>query len=259
MMGFAYFAYCSADALNMMFGGLPPNAPSAGKNAPIRHFAASSATTTCPSTLSPAPPNSSGVCSAHSPSARACSCSPTNCSRGNPTASCSSFSSTGCTWAVMKRRTVSRSITSSSGSSQAPVSVACASDTSDSRGCGGPQVARTLQLRLVIRLVLLDPFVRQVAPGLTDPEPLGRAEHFGGHHVTDEDGVLVVVEGSGHPALDIAVGVEQDRGAGDTGLGPQRGDLVAVAARTAAEGHQDLHRLVDLIGAGREHVHHENA
>src|SRR6202022_923372 len=185
-------------------------APRAGKNAPIRHFAASSATTTWPSMLSPAPPYSSGVCSAHSPRARALACSSTSCSRGRPIASWSSFSSVGCTCASMNRRTVSRSITNSSGSSQAPLSPDDGA-MSDARPRGGPQVSGALQLRLMVGLVLLDPFVRQLAPRLADPQPLPGAEHLGGHHVTDEDGVLVVVQRAGDPALDIAVRVEQDR------------------------------------------------
>src|ERR1700733_1289673 len=101
---------------------------------------------------------------------------------------------------------------------------------SDSRG--RPQVPRTLQLRLVIRLVLLDPLVRQLAPRLTDPQPLLGAEHLRGDDVTDEDGVFVVVQRSRDAALDVAVCVEKDRRAGYPRLGAQLGDLVAVAAGT---------------------------
>src|ERR1700735_5212668 len=120
IIGAAYFSNRSGEALKSTLGGLPANAPRAGKYAPIRHFAASSATTACPSTPSPAPPNSVGVLSDHRQSRRAFSCNGSSRSSGSPVVSWGRVSSSGRTSEAMKRRTASARSASSSGSCQAP-------------------------------------------------------------------------------------------------------------------------------------------
>src|ERR1700722_2110984 len=70
---------------------------------------------------------------------------------------------------------------------------------------------RILQLRNMIELILLDPVVRQFSPSFIDVKtPAARAQPLTRNNVSDEDGVLVVVERPAHLCLDIAERVDEN-------------------------------------------------
>jgi len=59
------------------------------------------------------------------------------------------------------------------------------------------------------------------------------------NHISDKDGVLVVVESPAHAGFDVGECIGEDRKAADARLGAERSHLVTITPRAASEHHED--------------------